>query len=290
MLARRLLLTLIAALCLSGAAFLPSAATAQRRSTNRRKPPASVSPTPTTAPAVAPVAPTTAPSPAPAKANSRPADTQATPAPATAPAVASVPAPTHDALPADAPRYYYEFTQPDFYLRHIVIEHDAEGRGQMTFERKPDTESYTELLDIAPAALARINAAWAALHFLDSTEDYQAERQMAHLGTMRLRLTTGTRTRTAEFNWTHNQQAAALTNEYRKLAEQQLFVFEITVARQYQPSNTVKLLSGLESQINRNGISDGAQLAALLTDLATDERIPLIARNQAERLIKKLKK
>ncbi len=195
--------------------------------------------------------------------------------------------------PAAAPavvRYYYEFTQPDFYLRHIVIEHDATGHGQMIFERKPETESYTEPLELAPAALARISAAWTALRFLDSTEDYQADRQMAHLGTMRLRMTDGTRTRTVEFNWTHNAQAAVLMNEYRRLAEQQLFVFEITVARQYQPSNTVKLLKGLESQIARNGISDGAQLAALLTDLATDERIPLIARNQAERLVKKLKK
>ncbi len=288
MLVRRLLLTLLAALCLSGAAFLPSATTAQRRAGNRRKP--SV-PVVKPAPTPAPVATTPDPTPAPVKANSRPADNQA-PAPPTAePAVANPPtaAPPPAAAPA-AVRYYYEFTQPDFYLRHIVIEHDATGHGQMTFERKPDTESYTEPLEIAPAALARISAAWTALHFLDSTEDYQADRQMAHLGTLRLRMTAGQRTRTAEFNWTHNAQAAALMTEYRRLAEQQLFVFEITVARQYQPSNTVKLLKGLESQIDRDAISDSAQLAPLLTDLAGDERIPLIARNQAERLLKKIKK
>ncbi len=280
--------TLIAALCLSGAAFLPSAAAQRRVANNKRKSnaPAAVKPTPTPADA----APTPDPTPAPAKANSRPADQQATTTTTSAPVVANTPVATQHNAASDAVRYYYEFTQPNFYLRHIVIEHDAAGRGQMTFERKPDTESYTEPIEIAPAALARISAAWAALNFLASTENYQTDRQMAHLGTMRLRMTAGERTRTAEFNWTHNPPAAALTNEYRRLADQQLFVFEITVARQYQPSDTVKLLKGLELQLNRDGISDGAQLAPLLADLAGDERIPLIARNQAERLIKKIKK
>lgn len=281
------LLIMIAALCLSGAAFLPSAA-AQRR-TNKSRPGAATTTRPAATPTPAP-APTLSPTPAPAKANSRPADEQTTTLPTPAPQVSTTPAAERQRDAAAAPRYYYEFTQPDFYLKHIVIEHDAAGRGQITFERKNDAEAYTDPLEIAPAALARITAAWAALNFLASTENYQTDRQMAHLGTMRLRMTEGTRTRTAEFNWTHNPQAVALTNEYRRLADQQLFVFETNIARQYQPSDTVKLLKGLELLVNRDGISDGAQLAVFLSDLATDERIPLIARNQAERLIKKLKK
>ena len=184
---------------------------------------------------------------------------------------------------------YDEFKQPEFYLRHIEIEHDATGRARITFERKSDVEPYVEAFDISPVALARIAAAWTALHFLDSTENYQTDRQMAHLGTMRLRMTEGQRTRTAEFNWTHNQQAAALAAEYRRLAEQQLFIFEINVARQYQPSDAVKLLKGLEAHLKRNDISDPTQLDPLLRDLANDERIPLIARNHAERLLKQIK-
>ncbi len=280
--------TLIAALCFSGAAFLPSAAAQHRAANNKRKPPASAALKPTPTPPAS-ATPTPDPTPAPAKANSRPADQTATTIATSEPLTASTSVAQQHAAAPVAVRYYYEFTQPSFYLRHIMLEHDATGRGQMTFERKPDTESYTEPLEIAPAALARINAAWMALRFLDSTEDYQSDRQFAHLGTMRLRMTEGERTRTAEFNWTHNAQAAALTNEYRRLADQQLFVFEITVARQYQPSDTVKLLKGLELQLNRDGISESAQLAPLLADLATDERIPLIARNQAERLAKKIK-
>ncbi len=283
---KRSVFFLIAALCLSGAAILPSAA-AQRR-VNKRKPAtsAAVKPAPTPAPTVVAPAPTPTP---PTKTNNRPADTQA-PIEATPTVPISPATEKHSDAAPDAVRYYYEFTQPDFYVRHIQIEHDATGRGQVTFERKSDAEAYTEPITISPAALARISAAWTALNFLDSDENYQTDRQMAHLGTMRLRMTRGTRTRTAEFNWTHNEQASALTNEYRRLADQQLFVFEVEVARQYQPSDTVKLLKGLESLINRNGVSDSAQLGALLADLANDERIPLIARNHAERLLKKIKK
>ncbi len=275
---------LIAALCFSGAAILPSAA-AQRRARTRRPAPA-VATRPTSTPTPAPSA-TPAPTPVPAKTNARTTDEQTVATPTPAPVVTPTPAP---AVKSDAPRFYYEFNQPDFYLRHIEIEHDAQGRGQITFQRKPDEGPLTEPLEISPAALARISAAWAALRFLDSDENYQTDRQMAHLGTMRLRMTAGTRARTAEFNWTHNQQAAALTNEYRRLADQQLFVFEIDVARQYQPSDAVKLLKGLESLLGRDAVSDPAQLLPLLTDLSTDERIPLIARNQAAQLVKKIEK
>ncbi|HYX42796.1 MAG TPA: hypothetical protein VE821_13910 [Pyrinomonadaceae bacterium] len=272
---QRMFLALVAALCLSGAALLTSAAAQHRPS--HRKSSAKATATPTVTPAATPA-------PTPEKANQRPQ-----PAQPTADAHANTPLSASASAPA-AVRYYYEFNQPQFYLHHIEIEHDAAGRGHITFERKNDDAPLTEPIEISATAFARIMAAWTALNFLDSTENYQAEQQMAHLGTIRLRLTAGPRTRTAEFNWTHNPQAAALMSEYRRIADQQLFVFEIEVARQYQPSDSIKLLNGLESLLNRNEVSDPAQLVPLLSDLTNDERIPLIARNQAARLLKKLKK
>ncbi|HEX4899645.1 MAG TPA: hypothetical protein VFV61_03885, partial [Pyrinomonadaceae bacterium] len=32
-------------------------------------------------------------------------------------------------------RYFYEFSQPQFYVRKVRIEHDSNGRGKITFER-----------------------------------------------------------------------------------------------------------------------------------------------------------
>jgi hypothetical protein len=46
----------------------------------------------------------------------------------------------------------------------------------------------------------------------------------------------------------------------------------------------------MESLLKRNALSDAQQLLPLLKELSTDERVPLIARNHALRLIKKIQK
>jgi len=190
----------------------------------------------------------------------------------------------------DTVKYTYEFTQPKFYVRHIVLEHDANGRGTVTFERLNEDVSVSEPIELSPAALARINAAWQGLQFLDSNADYQADKQFPHLGTMRISMERGNRKRVAEFNWTSNTDASTLVNEYRKVADQAILIFDISVARQNQPLNSPKLMEAMESLLNRNALSDAHQLLPLLKELSTDERVPLIARNHALRLIKKIQK
>jgi hypothetical protein len=49
-------------------------------------------------------------------------------------------------------------------------------------------------------------------------------------------------------------------------------------------------MEAMESLLNRNALSDPQQLVPLLKELSTDERVPLIARNHALRLIKKIQK
>ena len=95
---------------------------------------------------------------------------------------------------------------------------------------------------------------------------------------------------TAEFNWTNNKDAFQLANEYRRVADQAILVFDISVARETQPLNTPKLMDKFELQLKRNGLSDPRQLIPLLEDISTDEHLPLIARNHALRLIKKIEK
>jgi hypothetical protein len=187
-------------------------------------------------------------------------------------------------------KYSYEFSQPKFYIKHIVLEHDANGRGTITFERLNEDTPVTEPIELSPAALARINSAWQALRFLDSNDDYQSSKQFPHLGTMRIGMQRGERKRVAEFNWTNNSHAEALINEYRKAADQAILVFDIAIARENQPLNAPKLMEMMESLLKRNGLSDPRQLLSLLQDLSTDEHVPLIARNHALRLIKTIRK
>jgi len=195
-----------------------------------------------------------------------------------------------DEKPPTPAKFSYEFNQPDFYVRHITIEHDANGRGRITFERMRQETPIVEPLEFSPTTLARISGLWQSLNFLDSTENYQSDRQFAHLGTMRLSMEQDQRKRTAEFNWTKNSSAFALVNEYRRVADQAILVFDISVARETQPLNGPKLMETLELLLKRNGLSDPKQLLPLLKDITSDEHLPLIARNHAARLVKKIEK
>jgi hypothetical protein len=190
----------------------------------------------------------------------------------------------------DDTRYFYEFKQPEFYVSHIIIEHDADGRGTVHFERKGLDEPIIEPLALSETARARIFALWEALRFLDSETDYQSGKQFPHLGTMFLRMRRGERMRTAKFNWTNDANAKALANEYRRAADQTIFIFDIKLARENQPLNAPKLMQQLDTMLKRDGLSDPRQLIPLLRELYTDERIPLIARNHAERLLKRIEK
>ena len=211
------------------------------------------------------------------KQNSRP-DRSATPSPTTSP-ISGTPV-----------KYTYEFTQPKFYVKHIVLEHDGAGHGKITFERLNEDVPIEESLEVSATALARIERYWSALKFLDSEANYQASQDFSHLGTMRIGMEQGERKRVAEFNWTHDDNASALISEYRRLADQAILVFDLSLARENQPLNAPKLMEVMESLLKRNGLSDPKQLLPFLKDLSTDEHIPLIARNHALRLIKQIQK
>lgn len=190
----------------------------------------------------------------------------------------------------EAARYSYEFEQPEFVVSRVEIEHDGAGRGDVKFVRKGDAEPITEPLEISVTALQRITGLWDALRFLDVETNYQSDKQFPHLGTSRLRMARGGRERAAEFNWTGDRDASALVNEYRRVTDQAMFVFEINLAREIQPLESPKLISRLDVLLERKALSDPKQLLPLLRDLTTDERLPLIARNHAGRLLKKIEK
>ena len=188
------------------------------------------------------------------------------------------------------PTYFYEFSQPDFDISKIVIEHDEAGKGTITFTKKMFGDAVTDPLQVSPAALERINAVYTALNFLNSNENYQYEKDYPHLGTMTFRLKREAKQRGTSFNFTVNKDAKALADEYRKLANQYVWIFDITVARENQALDAPRLLDSLDSFLRRKEISDPEQMLPLLKDLSNDERIPLIARNHADRLMKQIEK
>ena len=190
----------------------------------------------------------------------------------------------------NAARYVYEFEHPDFFVYFIHVEHDDAGRGHIRFERRSDAEQTTEPFQLSPAALERVAARWAALKFLDSTANYQGERVYPSYGKSRLTMRQGGRSRTAEFNYAGDPDAFALADEYRRAADQAVLVFELKVAVESQPLETPKLLSRIDTLVDGTRLSDPQQLIPLLRELSTDERVPLVGRNQIARTLKKLEK
>jgi hypothetical protein len=188
--------------------------------------------------------------------------------------------------------YYYQFTQNEFIVRRVVIEHDENGKGKITFEKKEYEEPITDPVELSPATLEKIKALFQALNFVDSSETYQStERDYAHLGTMKIRRkTTDGKERAVEFNWTENKDARALADEYRKIGQQYVWQFEIALSRENQPLEAPGLMDTLEAYLKRNEISDPAQMLPLLKELSNDERIPLMARNKATKIIKQIEK
>lgn len=188
------------------------------------------------------------------------------------------------------PTHFYYFTQPEFVVSSVSIEHDDAGRGKISFMKKDFDEPISDPVQISPAALERINAALQALSFFDSNESYQYEKDYSHLGNIKINIKKDGRERTVTFNWTTNKDAKALADEYRRIGNQAIWIFDITVARENQPLNAPQMLDTLDSYIRRGEISDQDQMLPFIQGLSNDERIPLIARNHAAKIAKEIEK
>ncbi|MDQ3323001.1 MAG: hypothetical protein M3525_11335 [Acidobacteriota bacterium] len=191
----------------------------------------------------------------------------------------------------NAPVYFYTFAQPDFIVSKIFIEHDENGKGKISFLKKNFGDLITDPIQLSPATLERVKAIFNTLNFLDSKEIYQsAERSYAHLGTMTFAVKKDGRERNVEFNWTENKDAKILADEYRRIGQQFVWIFDVNVARENQTLETPALMDALDSLVRRNETSDAVQMLPFLKELSTDERLPLIARNHATRIVKEIEK
>ena len=64
---------------------------------------------------------------------------------------------------ADTARYTWEFAQPQFVINHIVVEHDALGHGKVSFDRKAETDTVVEPVELSPSVLEKLDRLWRAL-------------------------------------------------------------------------------------------------------------------------------
>ncbi|MFN0278125.1 MAG: hypothetical protein ACKVRN_05920 [Pyrinomonadaceae bacterium] len=191
---------------------------------------------------------------------------------------------------AFTPVYFYEFTRPGFAYERILIEHDEAGKGKISFLKDGFDEMLTDPLELSPVTLKNLKDAFTALDFFASNENYQTPRDHSNMGIVEITVKKDGRSRTAKYNWTENKQAKFLMDEYRRIANEYTWKFEVAVALQNQPLQTPELMERMDSYIQRKEISDPLHLLILLTELSTDERLPLIARDRAAKIVKQIDK
>src|SRR6185436_15628198 len=144
-------------------------------------------------------------------------------------------------------------------------------------------------LKMLPGTMQRLAQLYDELRFLDSTESYQADRDLPHLGTVTIALRANGRERQASFNYTTHKVCMRLLELYRAIENQERRLVEIGLARQYSPLDLPRQLKTLEGELQRNRIAEPTKMLPLLSEIALDDTLPLIARNAAERMVKQIK-
>ncbi len=107
---------------------------------------------------------------------------------------------------------------------------------------------------------------------------------------MTISYSNGGKHRKVSFNYTENAALNKLANIFRNIATQETRIFEIETVRQSDPISTPAQLRYLEGELKSRTIADPERFTPLLLEIKTDESVPLIARNHAERLLKEIKK
>ena len=151
-------------------------------------------------------------------------------------------------------------------------------------------ELITDPIELSPVTMTNIRQTLTDLNFVDSTENYQYSKDFSNMGNNTFTVKKDGKERTAKYNWTDNKNAKILMDEYRRIGNEYTWKFEFGVARENQPLLTPGMMEALDSYIQRGEISDPTHLVPFLTQLSTDERLPLMARNRAAKLIKQTEK
>jgi hypothetical protein len=187
-------------------------------------------------------------------------------------------------------KFGYKFENQRFYIPLIEIDLNAKGEGELRFKRGESDEVIDLKLKLLPETVARIRELYEKTRFLESDETYQDKKDHSNLGWVTLTVSAGERQRSARFNYTPNLEIKAVADIFRALANQQMDLFDIETALQYQPLDVPGKIEALDNDLRLERIAEPAQLIPMLRDIAKNDSAPLIARNHAKRIITAIEK
>ncbi len=186
--------------------------------------------------------------------------------------------------------FTYKFENPRFYVPLMEIEVRPDSSGELRFKRGESDEMLDLKFKLMPATLARIRQLCETSKFLTSDVEYQDKKDFSHLGWISLSAWEGERSRKVRFNFTLNPEIRELADIFRGIATQEIHVFDMETAQQYQPLDLPGRLDALENDLRLERLAEPQRMLAPLREIAGDDTQPLIARNQATRIIEGIKK
>ena len=186
--------------------------------------------------------------------------------------------------------FNYKFENKRFYVPVIEVDLTADGAGEVRFRRGESDDVLDHKFKLLPATVARIRQLVEATHFLDSSDQYQSEKDFSHLGWVTLSVHDGERERQVRFNYTQNPQISELADIFRGIATQEMHLFDIETSEQFQPLELPRLLDTIENDLKLQRITEPERLLPKLQEVASNPTQPLIARNHATRMVNDIKK
>jgi hypothetical protein len=184
----------------------------------------------------------------------------------------------------------YKFENKRFDISLIEIDLRGDGSGELRFKKGESEDIIDREIKLQPQTVTRIQALLDTTQFLASSEDYQDKKDFSHLGWISIWQREGERERNVRFNYTTNLKIRELADIFRGVATQEIDLFGLETAMQYQPLDVPRLLESLESDLRLERITEPARLLKPLQDLEIDETMALIARNHAKRIVDDIKK
>ena len=184
----------------------------------------------------------------------------------------------------------YKFENARFHIPLIEIDLAPDGTGELRFKRGESDEIIDLKLKLLPATIERIRTLYSVTGFLTSKDDYQSKKDFSNLGWITLSAREGGVTREVRLNYTDNDHIKQLYDIFRAIATQQMHLFDIDIAEQYQQLDLPTQLSVLERDLELERIAEPEQMLAVLRGINSNDALPLIARNHAKRIAEKIEK
>ncbi|HJQ68291.1 MAG TPA: hypothetical protein VKA70_04940 [Blastocatellia bacterium] len=184
----------------------------------------------------------------------------------------------------------YRFENARFHIPLIEIDLAPDGTGELRFKRGESDEVIDLKLKLLPATIERIRTLYGVTGFLTSKEEYQSKKDFSNLGWVTLSAREGDLSREVRFNYSENRQIKELYDIFRAIATQQMHLFDLDTAEQYQPLDLPTQLGVLERDLELERIAEPEQMLAALNGINSNDALPLIARNHAKRIAEKIEK